>query len=344
MRYPIIALLAGLLFTLSACQKSEFLSEGDFFHLDHDGSRMPIWVKGNFNSDVILLTLHGGPGGEGMTFHLSNGFKMLEEDYLCVYWDQRFSGMAQGHTDVSTLHPDQFIEDTEKVVQLIQHKYPGKKLFILGHSWGGQLSAGYLGRDNHDDNFRGWINLDGSIFGELEAQLMKEWIMERIPDKMADPNADHAFWQYIIDWYEANPAPGNNEPQPYWYVSAFGGDAYNWEQTQAENPIPYGELIFRSMFSMSFYIYSFGQKEHIQAWDELDYTPELANITIPSLMLWGAEDGIVPTGVAHYVYEHLGTPEADKEVLLIPECGHSPQNDQPEAFYQEMRDFMERYK
>ena len=345
MKYSIITLLAGLLLMLSGCQKSEFLSEGYFFHLDNDGARMPVWVKGNSNSDVMLLTVHGGPGDTGMGFHLSKGFKMLEEDYLCVYWDQRFSGMSQGHTDVSTLHPNQFIEDTEKLVQLLQQKYPDKKLFILGFSWGGQLSAGYLGRDNHDANFRGWIDMDGSISGQLESQLMKEWIMERIPDKMSDPNADHEFWQYIIDFYEANPMPGNySDPAPYWYVSAFGGDAVNWEQTLADNPIPYGELIFRSMFSMSYYVYSFGQKEHIQAWDELDYTSELDNITIPALMLWGADDGIVPPGVAHYVYEHLGTPESDKEVVLIPNCGHGPQNDQPEAFYQAMTNFMERYK
>ena len=42
-----------------------------------------------------------------------------------------------------------------------------------------------------------------------------------------------------------------------------------------------------------------------ELWDEIDYTPELHNIRIPALMLWGAEDGIVPAGVADYVYEHL---------------------------------------
>lgn len=345
MKYPIIAFLAGLLLTLSACQPSEFLSEGDFFHLDHDGARLPIWVKGNANSDVMLLTLHGGPGDTGMGFHISQGFKSLEKDYMMVYWDQRFSGMAQGHTDIETMNPDQFIEDTEKVVQLLQQKYPDKKLFILGFSWGGQLSAGYLGRDNHAANFKGWIDLDGSLSSALDAQLMKDWIMERIPDKMADPNADHEFWQYIVDFYEANPTPGNySDTAPYWYVSALGGDASNWEQTQIDNPTPYGELIFRSMFSMSYYVYSFGEKKNIWEWDEIDYTPELANITIPALMLWGAEDGIVPSGVAYHVYDHLGTDESQKEVVLIPNCGHGPHNDQPEAFYQAMTDFIERYK
>jgi len=343
-RYRLI-LAIGLMLIAGACEKSEFITDGDFFHLDNDGAKMPVWVKGNFNSDVILVTVHGGPGDSGMAFSISPGFKLLEDDYMIVYWDQRFSGMSQGHTDLSTMNPDQFIEDTEKIVQLIQQKYPGKKLFMLGHSWGGQLSAGYLGRDNHASNFKGWIDLNGSIYAELEAQLMKGWILERVPAKLAEPEADTEFWQFIIDWYEANPNPGNySAPEPYWYASALSGDVYDLERYYELMKIPYGELIFNSMFSMSYYVNAFGRTEDIAPWDELDYTQELGNIYIPALMLWGADDGIVPAGVADYVYNHLGTDPSMKEVVKIPECGHGPFAEYPEIFYQEVANFIETYK
>ena len=341
----IIFLIGLLLVVISGCNKSEFLGSGDYFHLSNDGAKMPIWVNGNFDSDVMLVTVHGGPGDTGMGFHISPGFKSLEEDYMVVYWDQRFSGMAQGHPDISTMHPDQFIEDTEKVVQLLQDKYPGKSLFMLGLSWGGQLSAGYLGRDNHDSNFKGWIDLDGSIYAELEAQLMKDWVLERVPNRLNDPEEDKEFWQFVIDWYEANPNPGNyTAAEPYWFVSALEGDAYDYETFNEEYPTPYGELIFRSMFSMSYYVYAFADEENIIEWDQLDYTSELSNITIPSLMLWGLNDGIVPHQVADYVYDHLGTDVADKKVVKLDECGHGPHNDQPEKFYDEVRNFIEKYK
>jgi pimeloyl-ACP methyl ester carboxylesterase len=330
---------------LAACEPSEFQSAGDFFHLSHKGAKMPVWVKGNFNSDVMIVTVHGGPGDSGMEHHIALGFKYLEEDYLMVYWDQRYSGMTQGRYDQETQTPDQFIEDTEKIVQLLQARYPDKKLFMMGHSWGGQLSAGYLGRDRHAELFQGWIDLDGSIYGELESQLMKNWILERVPEEMANPDSDKGFWQFILDFYEENPAPGNySAPEPYWYVGALGGDAWNWEQVQEENPIPYVELIFKSMFSMSFYVDAFYSEETMKLWDELNYTPELGNITIPSLMLWGANDGVVPSEVADYVYENLATPEPLKKVVKIPECGHGPQHDQPEIFYQEVSLFVETYK
>lgn len=345
MKTTTMVAIVVMILALVGCTQSVFLSEGDFFHLEHDGARMPIWVKGNFDSDVILITVHGGPGAAGMDFGISRGFQYLEEDYLLVYWDQRYSGMTQGHYDVSTMNPDQFIEDTEKVVELIQEFYPGKTLFMIGHSWGGQLSAGYLGRDNHAAEFAGWIDLDGSIYGELESQLMKEWILERVPAKLAEPGADTEFWQSIIDWYEANPTPGNySDSIPYVYVSALEGDAYDWEAVLAENPIPYGELIFKSMFSLSYYNYSFYDLETMRLWDDLDYTPELSAITIPALMLWGADDGVVPAGVADYVYDNLGTDPAFKQVVKIPECAHGPQNDQPDIFYQEVRAFIETYR
>lgn len=336
---------AALVLALGACTNSVFLSEGDFFHLENDGARMPVWIKGNPASEVMIITVHGGPGDSGMEQPIARGFQYLEEDYLLVYWDQRYSGMAQGAYDPATHTPDQYIEDTEKIVGLIKELYPGRTLFMIGHSWGGQLSAGFLGRNNNDDDFAGWIDLNGSIYGDLESQLMKDWILSRVPAKLAEPDADTEFWQFIVDWYDENPSPGNySEPFLYWYVSALGGDAVNWEAVQAENPTPYIELIFKSMFSMSFYTDAFASKDVMQLWDELDYTPELGNITIPALMLWGADDGIVPSGVADYVYANLGTDPAFKSVVKIPDCAHGPQHEQPETFYDEVRVFIETYR
>ena len=262
-----------------------------------------------------------------------------------VHWDQRFSGMTQGGAEEKTMSPDQFIEDTEKLVQLVQSKYPGKKLFMMGHSWGGQLSAGYLGRDGHFNNFKGWIDLNGSIYADMETQMMKNYILERVPDKMAEPGADLEYWQFIIDFYDENPAPGNyTSPEPYWYVAALGGDVYDLEKYQEEVQIPYIDLIFKSMFSMAFYIDAFYSDETYGLWDDINYTSELNNITIPALMLWGAEDGIVPAEVADYVYENLGTDPSMKEVVKIPECCHGPQHEQPEIFYDEVSSFVETYK
>ena len=345
MKKQIIFALLGLMLLAVACQKSPYYTDGDFFYLSHEGAKLPVWVKGNVESDVILILVHGGPGDSGISFNITTGFKLLEDDYLVAYWDQRFSGLEQGNSDPDRMNPDDFIEDTEKLVQLIQDRYPGKKLFMMGHSWGGQLSAGYLGRDNHFTSFKGWISLDGSIYAEMEAQLMKNFILERVPAKLAEPDADTAFWQDIINWYVKYPNPSNySKYEPYLYVAALGGDVYDHESYYEKLDIPYVDLLFKSMFSLSYYIYSFGDPEDIREWDEIDYTPEIGNITIPALMLWGADDGVVPAEVADYIYENLGTDPSMKEVVRIPECGHGPHVEHPERFYQEVSTFIETYK
>ena len=344
MKLKILTTLVSLLVLLGGCQKTEWLQDGDFFHLNHKGAKMPVWVKGNFNSDVIIISVHGGPGASGMEQRVAVGFEYLEEDYLMVYWDQRWSGMTQGHYDKETMHPDQFIEDTDMIVKLIQAKYPGKTLFMLGHSWGGQLSAGYLGRDDHQANFNGWIDVNGSIYGELESQLMKNWILERVPAEMAKPDADTEFWQYVLDWYEENPNPGNySQLEPYWFAGALGGGGYNVDSILAVHPIPYTELVFSSMFSLSWYVNSFSLEDQV-VWDQINYTPELHNMTLPVLLLWGEDDGIVPVEVAEYVYEELATDPSQKSLVRVSECAHGPQQEQPARFYEEVKRFVETYK
>ena len=172
---------------------------------------------------------------------------------------------------------------------------------------------------------------------------MKEWLMQRVPDKLAEEGADVAFWQFILDWYEEHPEPTNyTDLEPYLYVGSLDGYAYDWEQTQEENPTPYKDLIFNSMFTLAFYVEGIHPDKE---WaDNINFTPELHNITIPSLLLWGRTDGAVPLGVGQYVYDHLATDPSQKEFVILEECAHSPHYDQPEQFYQEVSRFIETYK
>jgi pimeloyl-ACP methyl ester carboxylesterase len=338
-----ILLFLAVALIFAGCSKHEFIHDGEYFHLSNDGAKLPVWVKGNLDSKVFILTVHGGPGASGHEFPLSHGFQYLEKDYALVYWDQRFSGLSQGDPLVSTLNPDQFIEDTRKVVELIRAKYAPSSLFMLGHSWGGQLSAGYLGRDKQAELFNGWIDLDGSIYGPLESQIMKTWILEQVPGKLNEPDANREFWQYILDWYDSHPSPLNyTDDIPYLYADALDGYAYDWAKTQEENPTPYKELIFWSMFSFAFYTNGIGPDK---TWvDTLNFTPELQNIEIPALLLWGKQDGAVPAAVGDYVYQVLATDSAHKSLVKIDECSHAPHYDQPDRFYLEVKKFVETYK
>ena len=342
MKTRIIAILAlaAIASLFHSCQKSEWLADGDYFFFTNDGATMPVWVKGNIESGVFILTTHGGPGGgtSGHEFPISQGFKLLEEKYACIYWDQRMSGMSQGDAKPEDLTIDQHVEDLDQLVKLIEHKYNPQSLFLLGHSWGGCLTGAYLGRNNHQQHFNGWIDLDGSIQDEFEAQAKKEWIFDRIDD-FYDENPE--YYQYIIDWYAENPNPVENDWEPYVYAGSMNGYAYDWEKTQNESPTPYADLVLGSPFSYAFY--------YAQYWDLMwlngyDVTEDVSNISIPAMLLWGKEDGAVPASTAEFTYSFLATPEADKEIVLIEECAHAPHFDTPDEFDVHMTHFIEKYK
>lgn len=300
---------------------------------------MPVWVKGNIESGIFIIVTHGGPGSTtGHDFTISKGFQDLEMDYAFVYWDQRLSGLSQGDPSLSTLTIEQHVEDQGMIVDFIINKYNPESLFMMGHSWGGVLTGKYLGRGDNQDNFKGWIDMDGSIQDEFEGQAKKEWILDHVGE-FYDQNPK--FWQYITDWYKENPNPVEDDWQPYTYVSALGGYAYDWDKTQELNPTPYKELVFSSQFTLAFY---FSQYSLVPWMNGFDATEEVSNIAIPALLLWGKEDGSVPTPTAQFTYDLLATDSFDKEIVILDECAHSPHMDVPYEFARAVGEFVESYK
>lgn len=51
--------------------------DGDFFYVENNEAQMPVWVRGNENSEVFIIHLHGGPGGSGIMVALSGALRPL---------------------------------------------------------------------------------------------------------------------------------------------------------------------------------------------------------------------------------------------------------------------------
>lgn len=74
-------------------------------------------------------------------------------------------------------------------------------------------------------------------------------------------------------------------------------------------------------------------------WDPYMHNPKLRyrlhRITVPTLLIWGASDGVVPVAYAE-AYRAL-IPGA--QLVVIPEAGHLPHVEQPEALLQHVLSF-----
>jgi proline iminopeptidase len=88
---------------------------------------------------VPLIVVHGGPG---LDYEYLKPLKELSDDYRVVFYDQRGTGLSP-RVDKRFLTIEQNLEDLHSIVQ---HFSGGKKVKLIGHSWGATLVVGYLSK------------------------------------------------------------------------------------------------------------------------------------------------------------------------------------------------------
>ena len=118
-------------------------------------------IRGRNRNNPVLLYLHGGPGYPHIGW--MDAIQRPWEDYFTVvHWDQRQTGKSYYPADDENapLTVEQFIEDTEEVIQYLQSYLNQDKLFVLGHSWGSVLGMHIAKR--HPDWLHAYIG-----FGQI---------------------------------------------------------------------------------------------------------------------------------------------------------------------------------
>lgn len=333
------ACLIAALLLLASC--SQWEDTGEYIYVGRAGADMPVWIRGNVDSGKFIITLHGGPGYTGHAFVFSDGFRMLEEDYAIVYWDQRASGLSQGNPSQSTFTVEEFVADTDGVISVIQRKYGVDRFVLYGHSWGGNLALAYMVLGAQVDEVAAFIAHAGSHNEFFSIQESRTWILDRIDRYIADGDRV-GFWEEARRWYEARPTFPPSQPEHYLYLNE--SDAYYFDpETEAEWPGT--TLAFRSPFTVGWLTDPADRGDILaqRLLDDFDYTDEMATITSPALILSGAEDGTVPPSVAELTHSLLGTPIEDRRLLIVDEVAHTLHEEKPEVFYDAVSDIVETY-
>src|SRR5262249_10247837 len=75
-------------------------------------------------------------------------------------------------------------------------------------------------------------------------------------------------------------------------------------------------------------------------WNPYLHNPKLhdrlGRIRIPTLLMWGEQDKIIPPAYAHAFHEAI----PNSELVFIKNCGHLPIVEQPEAFVEHVVGFL----
>ncbi len=335
MKNILTILFIGLI-VLFSCQEHELLKEGDFFFLESKGAKMPIWVKGNRASKTFILFLHGGPeGGSSQYYTIFPSHKEIEKHFAIAYWDQRMCGMSQGNPSMKDATLEQFTEDLDKVITLINHKYDEPEIFLMGHSWGGALGTNYLLQNQ--SKVKGWIEVDGGHSWTTANEISRDLTMDHAKNKILQ-NEDADFWNFALDWYEEYPVVGINDNAHYSFVGAANGYDFNPESDSLE--IPFTDLLFFSPISTAYFFVPYQFAFLNQG---LELQDRLNEITIPTLICWGRHDGVFPVSIATDTYNQLGTPEVNKRIRIFESSAHSPNYEEPKAFANEVINFIYEY-
>jgi len=260
-----------------------------------------------------IVVVHGGPLLEHS--YLVPYLAPLADSYELILYDQRLSGRSASTVDSASVRLATFVDDIEAIRQALDLG----PIHLMSHSWGGLLAMHYA--LEHGDNLRSLILLDPVAASSELWQAEQRQLAERITDE--DRRARAAIRE---------------------------SEAFNARRPEAIRELLL--LAFRPLFhdtarfaSLDLYVpedYAprsalFGAMgPDLVSWDLHE---GLARLTVPMLILYGADEPAVTLGGAA-LRERV--PHA--EFVLVEDAGHFPFIEQQDAFLGAVRAFLQVFR
>jgi pimeloyl-ACP methyl ester carboxylesterase len=342
----LLALFGVLL--LAACQKEQITINdhaSDTFYIDNANAAMRVLVEGNTASNVFLLFVHGGPGGSAYGYNTDYVRQHIENKYACVYWDQRNAGASQGNANVNNLNLTQMTEDLKKVIQVIKGRYgQDARVFILGHSFGGLLTASFMTTGTYQSMVKGWIVADGAHNYPLNDSLTRQLLLTTGQQQLL-LGKHTADWQPIVAYCQAHSGNFTFEESTQLNTCAHHAETYFEEVKKVDvlgiarhdaiqYDLPITSFAINNLFS--------DNAPFNQQLAKTEFTSVLSRVTTPTLLLYSKYDFICPIGLGEDILRHISTPH--KRLAISASSGHNPYIQDEAFFCNEVNQFMEQYK
>lgn len=331
----------------SSCEREYVVNDGDFetIYVRNQGADMPVYLRGNTASNVVVLIVHGGPGGTGLEYRAGLYAESLEADYLMAYWDQRGQGMSQGHYSPEDVTIETLTDDMVAVVKTLQAKYPNASLFALGHSWGGTLGTHFMISGDNQYLLKGWIEANG-------AHDIPKLNRDVIPMFIAEANTQIGLgnhvsdWQGILEWASAIDTNQISLEQGG-EINDYAGQVEDWllEDGILANPEDggyYDSPLSGPTNPLISNISGNRTSDLLTPVEYLSMTQDLYKIQIPTLLLWGKYDFVVSPTLGYDALNLIGS--SQKSLVIFDQSGHSPMDNEWEKFANEVKVFIEAHK
>ncbi len=304
----------------------------ELFWVTYQESTMPVVVSGNSASDIVILKVHGGPGGSSVQeFQAADWVEAFENDYLMAYWDQPFAGYSinESFPDIETFDLSYFRKSLAAVTAFIRLTYPGKKIVLWGQSWGGLVVCDFITETENQASYDGWI-LESALNtnGLRDHNGLRESMMQVAAQRAA---AGETRWAEELTWMEQNPyipgvwdrdlwfryegyadeLLGDLDPDPSLYIRKRKPRNHILRQITHRQRSQYN--VFGSAFNSDLFtsdkVYTFNKD------------PQIPNITKKGLFIQGKLDRSV-SAISSEAFSVLVGPLLDFK--MYPNSGHNP--------------------
>jgi pimeloyl-ACP methyl ester carboxylesterase len=292
---------------------------------------LPQWIqiRGQDQSNPVLLFLHGGPGSPETPF-IRHYNRSLEKHFTVVTWEQRGAGKSfQSDIPDSTMHLPHFLRDTHEMVQWVKNRFGQEKIYLVGHSWGSVL--GMLAVQRHPEDFHAYVGIGQVVNMQQNEALSYEYVLGAAR-RRNDPKAIkelESIGPPICGTYA-----GGMESlgvQRGW-LTKFGGSLYGKRDIN--------EMIWNAFTA---YEYSVGDLirygrgalfslNHL--WNELmtiNLTQQVPSVQVPVYFCVGRSDYQTPFPLVESYFQALEAPH--KELIWFEHSAHSPIYEEPNQFH-----------
>jgi len=301
--YKYVKISSIFFLILSSCSISPSLEEKrQVYYVHNDGATLPVVIAGKNSNDIILF-VHGGPGSSGLLYYYADAWKNVRKSYRMVFYDQRGSGGARGHITKGSITVDQHVEDLDVVLSSIKTLYPQANIYLFGHSYGGIISGAYSAV--YQDKLKGLMLLSPALnivdlTTRIPSHMLNNFINPYL--KRTDISTEsREEWENTKKFYQDNsPLKLDSFIQHNSYVNKAdliqGLDKFDAYYDYILPILLKDPLLEPLIWSKQMQLILPILDSNNESKRNLETDPKfnLANITIPSLLIVGNQDLVVP--------------------------------------------------
>ncbi|GHO42122.1 alpha/beta fold hydrolase [Ktedonospora formicarum] len=283
--------------------------------IEHSAESARIFIRtaGALDADDVLIMIHGGPG---LSHRYMLGLEQLASPQLTVVnYDQRGTGRSpilelQGaEAQVAHFAPTTYAQDLESVRSVVAQ---GKKVHILGHSWGGMVAMYYA--IQYPEHVRSLLLIDSvpptvaglhAGFEHFEARLKDLQQQGIVPTELSTDHLERL--KQILPVYVSRTNPSFDLPR--------------FTETIDHTP-EVGEQTWKAL-------------------GDFDLSAQVAALKLPLHIFYGEDD---PFGRVWADETRAAFSNATIDFQMIPDCGHFGWLECPEIFFPALQNFIEQHK